>query len=262
MYKLRKFYPPGFDPQQYWEDRYAQEHIAGRSSDEFRKQGFWPLMERHLPRDKKVLDACCRVGGWIVFLKEEGYDIEGIDNAARMVRAMTEYDPDLKVKIAAIDAIPYPNNCFGGVVAVGTLEYVEDKVDEALREVNRVLMPNGIFFLEVPIINGLRRFFYIPLKDLERWLKGKNNRPVFANYFFGRQELRRKLDEAGFTVITEQPHELPDDHSHYGLYVDWKRLRGSQPYRLNIVGLAIKKLANIVSPWIASTGMVIVAKKR
>ena len=262
MYKLRKFYPLGFNPQQYWEERYAQEHIAGRSSEEFRKQGFWPLMERHLPRDRKVLDAGCGVGGWIVFLKEQGYDIEGIDSAARTVRAMTEYDPDLKVKIAAIDAIPYPNNFFGGVVAVGTLEYAEDKVDEALREVNRVLMPDGIFFLEVPIINGLRRLFYIPLKGLERWLKGKNSQPLFANYFFDRQELKRKLDEAGFTVVTEQPHELPEGNRHYGLYVDWKWLRGSQPYQLNMAGLAIKKLANLVSPWIASTGMVIVAKKR
>jgi len=108
----------------------------------------------------------------------------------------------------------------------------------------------------------LRRLFYIPLKGLERWLKGKNSQPLFANYFFDRQELKRKLDEAGFTVVTEQPHELPEGNRHYGLYVDWKWLRGSQPYQLNMAGLAIKKLANLVSPWIASTGMVIVAKKR
>ena len=263
MYKLRKFYPPGFNPQQYWADRYAQEHIAGRSSDEFRRQDFWPLMKQHLPRDKKILDAGCGVGGWIIFLKEEGFDVEGIDSAARTVRAMTEYDPEIKVKIADVDAIPYPDNLFGGVVAVGALEYVEDRVDEALREVNRVLGPEGVFLLEVPITNLLRRVFYIPLKELERRIKGwQGNEPVFANYFFDRHELVRKLKATGFSIITEQPHELPDSNSHYGLYVDWKWLRGSEPYHLNFLGLAIKKLANLISPWIASTGMVIVAKKR
>ena len=46
MFKLEKFYPKGFNPQQYWDEKYAQEHIAGKSSEEFRKQGFWPLMEK------------------------------------------------------------------------------------------------------------------------------------------------------------------------------------------------------------------------
>lgn len=263
MYKLRKFYPPGFDKQKYWEERYAREHIAGRSSAEFRRQDFWPLMQSHLPRDKKILDAGCGVGGWILFLKEEGYNVEGIDSAARTVRAITEYDPDLKVKIAGIDAIPYPDEFFGGVVAVGTLEYAEDKIDQALQEVSRVLQPGGVAFLEVPTINVLRRMFYIPLKEWERRLKSQRRmESIFGNYFFDRRELGQKLEQAGFTVVAQQPHELPEKNSHYGLYVDWKWLRGKEPYQLNGVGRAIKKLANLVSPWTASTGMVLVAKKR
>jgi len=263
MFKLEKYYPKGFNPQQYWDDKYSQEHIAGKSGEEFKRQGFWPLMEKNLPKDKKNLDVGCGIGGWILFLKEQGYDVEGVDIAIRTVRALTEYDPDLKVKVASITSIPYPDNYFGGVLAVGTLEYVEDKVPAALAEVNRVLERGGIFFIEVPVANLLRKLFYIPLKKIERAIRlAKGMEPTFSNYLFDRSELKKMLDEAGFDLLEEQPHELPDTDGHYGLYVDWPFLRGKEPYQLNGLGMAVKKIANRFSPWIASTGTAVVAKKR
>ncbi len=263
MYKLEKFYTKDFDRQRYREDKFAQEHIAGKSSAEFRKQGFWPLLEEYLPREKKILDVGCGIGGWILFLKEEGYDVEGIDIAARTVRALTEYDPDLKVKVASMTAIPYADGSLDGVLAIGTLEYVEDKVEEALREVRRVLKKDGVFFAEVPSLSTLRRLIYVPLKRLEKVLRGTlGHQLTFSNYLFGRNELKKLLEAAGFEVLEVRPHELPDADSHYGLHVDWPFLRGAEPYKLNALGLLVKKIANAVSPWVASTGMVIVARKR
>jgi hypothetical protein len=34
------------------------------------------------------------------------------------------------------------------------------------------------------------------------------------------------------------------------------------PYQLNILGRLVKAISNAISPWIASTGMVIVARKK
>src|SRR3989344_5912137 len=261
MFRLEKFYPQGFNPQQYWDDKYSQEHIAGKSSEEFRKQGFWPLLQKHLQKGKRYLDVGCGIGGWILFLKEEGYDVEGIDIAARTVRALTEYDPDLRVKVARMTAIPYPDASLDGVLAVGTLEYVDGKVPEALREVQRVLKPGGVFFMEVPIANTVRRLFYIPLKQLEKMIRpaiakatagkqGYGAKPVFANYLFDRGELKHMLAAAGVGGVDEQAHELPEEDSHYGLYVDWPFLRGSEPYKLNRLGKMVKDLANSLSPWV------------
>jgi len=263
MFKLLKYYPADRNPQRFWDDKYAQEHIAGKNSEEFRQQGFWPLLKRYLPRDQKCLDAGCGIGGWILFLREEGYNVEGIDIAPRTIRALAEYDPDIKVKEASITAIPYPDNFFGGVLAVGTLEYIEDNVPLALREAHRVLKPGGIFFIEVPVINWLRRLLYLPLKQIEGVIKKQLNKtPCFSNYLFDRQELKTQLDQAGFDIVAEQPHELPETDSHFGLYVDWKIMRGRRPYQLNLLGIISKKLANAISPWVASTGIVVVARKR
>ncbi len=263
MYRLEKFYPQGFNPQQYWDDKYAREHIAGKSAAEFEKQAFWPLLKRQLTAERRYLAVGCGVGGWNLHLKEQGYTAEGIDIAARTVRALTEYDPDLKVKVASMTAIPYSDAIFDGVLAIGTLEYVENKVPQALAEVHRILKPGGFFFLEVPIANSMRTSVYLPLKRLEKVVKmQQGKKPTFSNYLFDRSELRQLLTSAGFTVAEEQPHELPEADSHYGLYVDWKFLRGREPYKLNSLGLAVKKIANAISPWVASTGVVMVARKR
>jgi ubiquinone/menaquinone biosynthesis C-methylase UbiE len=262
MFRLEKFYPKGFNPQQYWDDKYSQEHIAGKSSDEFRKQGFWPLLQKHLDKKGRILDVGCGIGGWILFLKEEGYNVEGIDIAPRTVRALTEYDPDLKIKVASMTAIPYADDSLIGVLAIGTLEYVENKVPEALREVNRVLSPGGVFFMEVPIANVLRRLFYLPLKQIEKFIKqGRGQKSTFSNYLFDPAELKQMLRSAGFEIVEEQAHELPEADSHYGLYIDWPFLRGDRPYQLNSLGKVVKSFANEISPWVASTGMVVVARK-
>lgn len=263
MFKLEKYYKEGFDRQRFWEDKYAQEHIAGKSSEEFKKQGFWPLLEGVLSKDKRYLDVGCGIGGWILFLKEQGYNIEGVDIAARTVRALTEYDPELKVKVASMTAIPYEDNSLDGVLAIGTLEYVEDKVPKAIEEVRRVLKSGGVFFTEVPVANCVRRAVYIPLKRLERAVRvWRGQQPVFSNYLFDRKELKRLLESGGFEVMEEKPHDLPDADSHYGLYIDFPFLRGAEPYKLNGLGRAVKAVLNSISPWLVSTGMVIVAKKR
>ena len=262
-FKLEKFYPAGFDPHAYWDDKYAQEHIAGKNSDEFAKQAFWPLLKEQLTDNGTYLDVGCGIGGWIIFLKEQGYNVEGIDIAARTVRALTEYDPGLKVKVGSITRIPAADTSLDGLLAIGVLEYVEDKVPEALAEVHRVLKPGGFFFAEVPIANVLRQLLYIPLKKLEKALRqAQGKHATFSNYLFNRTELQRQLEELGFEVTVVKPHELPEDDSHYGLYIDFKFLRGSEPYRLNALGRFVKAAANAISPWIASTGMVIVARKK
>ena len=75
MIRINKYYPPGFDTTRYWEDKYAREHIAGARSAEFAQQDFWPLLREHLKRGARYLDAGCGIGGWILYLREQGYTV-------------------------------------------------------------------------------------------------------------------------------------------------------------------------------------------
>lgn len=263
-YRLEKFYKSGFDPVEFWESKYSAANMASKANDEFRKQKFWPLLEKNMHPSGRYLDAGCGVGGWIIFLKDAGYyNVAGIDVAARAVRAITEYDRDAEVKVASITEIPYGDSTFDGVLAIGTLEYLESTVEQGIAEVHRVLKPGAFFLMEVPVANVLRHVLYLPLKRIERMLKKmQGKQPVFVSHFFTRSEVVALLEKAGFVVETVQAHELPEADRHYGLYVDWKFLRGKGPYQLNMLGRLIKAITNAISPWIASTGMVVLVRKK
>jgi ubiquinone/menaquinone biosynthesis C-methylase UbiE len=263
MFELKKFYQPGFNPQQFWDEKYAAAFSAGTDADQFRRQGFWPILQKYLKPDGRYLDAGCGVGGWALFLHDEGFNVAGIDTARRTIQAMSEYAPDVELKVAPVTAIPYADNSFDGVIAIGTLEYLQGQTGQALAQMHRVAKPGSFIFIEVAYANLLRRLTYIPLKRLQYALKAsKGEEGTFAHYLYSRADVQALLEDAGFELVETHPHDLPDADSHYGLYVDWPALRGSAPYKLNAIGRLKKMILNSLSPWIAATGMVVVAQKK
>lgn len=263
MYKLKKYYAVGVDRRSLLEESYAKGYGLTADLDHYAQQDFWPLLQKTLSSEKKYLDAGCGVGGWLLFLKEKGYHVEGFDEAARIVRAITEYDPDVEVKQGSMTAMPYPDGSFDGVLTIGSLDHQEDGLDQVFTELKRVLKPQGIIFIEVPLLNSLRRVLYVPLKKIQAGLmRYLGRKEVFAGYLFDRTSIDALLVKHGFEVVSVQPHDIPSQDGHYGLYIDWPLLRGQEPYRLNMLGSFIKVATNSISLWLASTGMVVVARKK
>ncbi len=262
MVPIYKYYSEGFDRERAWNDRYRSMYAAEKSFTEYEEQSFWKVLQKKFHKDGKYLDAGCGIGGWVLFLRENGYMADGIDSNASAVRAITEYDPDIIVKIAASDAIPYANETFDGIVSIGSLEYAHNATEKAFQEMHRTLKPGGFVCIEVPLLNTLRKTLYVPLKRIEGLFKSSQGRtPVFAYYLFDKSELEHMLQKAGFTVETVLAHDLPDHNSHFGLYANWPVLRGEKPYELNALGRVVKVISNAISPWFASAGIVVIAKK-
>ncbi|MEO6078093.1 MAG: methyltransferase domain-containing protein, partial [Candidatus Andersenbacteria bacterium] len=239
--------------------------MYSRSGDftQYEKQSFWSELKNKFQKNGRYLDAGCGIGGWILFLSESGYTVDGIDAHPQAVRAMTEFNPDLSVKIAGSDAIPFADNTFNGVLSIGSLEYTQDSVEKSLIEFHRVLKKDGFLCVEVPLLNTLRTFLYVPLKYLESIFMNMSGRQAtFAYYLFGRNELEDMLMNAGFAIEAVIAHDLPDEDSHFGLYANWPFLRGAKPYELNMLGKIVKAVCNVISPWIASAGIVVIAKKK
>lgn len=262
IYKVKKYLSPLVDRRQLLNQSYMNTHALG-SLDQYERQDFWPLLKKQLDMGGQYLDAGCGVGGWILFLREQGYNVAGLDEAPRVLRAMTEYNPDISVKQGALTAMPYANASFDGVLAIGSLDHVEHNLTGALGEMNRVLKPGGLLFIEMPLLNTLRKYKYVPLKRVEAFVRRLfGGSEVFAGYLIDQNSLKQLLTEQGFTVEAIQPHDLPEKNSHYGLYTDWPWYRGNKPYELNVLGRVVKILANSISPWLISTGVVVVARKR
>ena len=263
MIPIYKFDPKNFDRSKMWDDRYREMYSAINDFSQYEKQSFWPLLEKNLKKDGTYLDAGCGIGGWILFLASKGYTVSGIDAHPQAVRAMTEYDPDLSVKIAGSDAIPAMDNSLDGVLSIGSLEYFEGAVEDSLSEFHRVLKQGGFVCIEVPLANTLRKVLYIPLKRIEGlFMRLFGRTPNFAYYLFGKTEFEDMLKSCGFSIEEVLAHDLPDANSHFGLYSNWPILRGANPYELNAFGKLVKAISNAISPWFASAGMVVIARKK
>ncbi len=262
MIAINKFDPKDFNRKDIWADRYRAMYSAQNDFAHYEKQSFWPLLEKMLQKEGAYLVAGCGIGGWILFLSDKGYSVQGIDAHPQAVRAMTEYDPDLSVKIARSDAIPATNEMFDAVISIGSLEYTEGAVEQSLQEFYRVVKPGGFVCIEVPLANTLRKLLYVPLKRVESVFKSMTGRTsTFVYYLFDKSEFEALLKKTGFEIEIVQAHDLPDANSHYGLYSNFSFLRGSKPYELNALGKIVKAISNAISPWIASAGMVVIAKK-
>lgn len=263
-YKIKKFYPAGEAPAERYDREYENDGQQWSDPEEHRKQLFYPLLTKNLEKGKKYLDVGCGLGGWLAFLRVRGFDVQGVDRSKRAVELIKELDPSLPVQSADISQLPFEDGSFDGYMAIGAWEFDEDGTEALAREAHRVLKAGGTLFLEVPYANPFRRWTYLPLKTLQVFIRTHlfGQTPIFAYHLFRKGDILELLKEVGFEVTEMNPHELPETNSHYGLWVDWPFLRGKRPYELNGLGMVCKRVLSSISPWMISTGIFFVAKKK
>ena len=106
---------------------------------------------------KKVADLGCGNGRHLIALAEEGFQINGLDispAAVEMARDwLAEKGLEGEVEIADLheEIKSYKNASFDAVIAVNSLNYdTHEQFYNTLKEINRILKNQGIFFLVVP----------------------------------------------------------------------------------------------------------------
>jgi SAM-dependent methyltransferase len=170
------------------------------------------LAEVFGPPPRRVLDAGCGAGEYVVALSEAGYEATGVEYLPEKVADWAaEHPADGRVLRGDLAALPFPAGHFDGAVLNEVLEHVPDE-RAALAELRRVLRPGASLVvlspnrlypfethgLDTPTgrrIPPVRTFLlpYLPVAAWSRWLT-----PWARNYW--PWELRRLLRAAGFAV--------------------------------------------------------------
>jgi SAM-dependent methyltransferase len=111
---------------------------------------------RELPgwKDKAILDAGCGTGAILERLGNPGRNV-GVDLAPEALAFCRQRGLE-NVRQADISALPFPDNSFDAVICSSVLyhQWVGD-VPRALREINRVLRPDGILLVNLPAFSFL-----------------------------------------------------------------------------------------------------------
>jgi 2-polyprenyl-3-methyl-5-hydroxy-6-metoxy-1,4-benzoquinol methylase len=108
-------------------------------------------LDRYLgkaPKHTKLLDFGCGSGIFVEELEKAGFDAHGVDISDEAVR----FGALQGIKnLSVIDShkINFSDNTFDVVLSMDVLEHLEDE-EWALKEIERILKPNGIFVVMVP----------------------------------------------------------------------------------------------------------------
>ena len=150
-----------------------------------------------LPRGAKILDAGCGSGVFTNFFTTCGYDALGIDVSANGIQHARVQYPQLRFEVASLqERLPFDDGAFQAVWCTEVIEHLFD-VPYALREIARVLAPNGMLALTTPY-HGLVKNVFIALTKFDRHFdpSGEHIR------FFTARSLEALLAAQGFTVET------------------------------------------------------------
>lgn len=133
----------------------------------------------------RVVDAGCGYGRNLVFLRNEGYDVWGVDLNEEAVASFG--DPE-RFRVAPVEQMPFPDAFADVVISSAVLHFAADEAQFAamVREMWRVLRPGGMLFARLGSTIGIegkveplggRRFvvpdgserFLVDAAMLERW---------------------------------------------------------------------------------------------
>jgi len=178
----------------------------------------------HLPRHGLVVDAGCGTAKWPIYLRRAGYRCVGLEISADACRMARELDPGLPLLRSDTRHIPFRDASVDAVLSLGVVEHDEAGPHEQLREIRRVLRPDGVLILAVPFNNLFRRLLINRLHDrVTRRRRQANVALGFAEYRFSRHEIERFLRETGFEPIAAHPNDLRPPKV-MGLWVDRSNL--------------------------------------
>jgi SAM-dependent methyltransferase len=190
-----------------WENRWASRSLrnllnsyADGRLDEF--EFFLEYLPKHLP----VLEAGCGMGQLVKALSAHGYHVMGVDYAAETINQIKAVAPQLDVRVGDVCSLEVPAGSLGGYISIGVFEHNPAGPLEGLREVTRVLHPEGVAFIAVPFLNSRRQSVLRNCAGAEDEILDNGMR--FYQYYFSLEDFKALLQEAGLTVVETYPYAL------------------------------------------------------
>lgn len=185
------------------------------------------FLEKYAQNGEKILDLGCGNGRLIELFLNKNVEYTGVDVSGKFIEISQKRYPQGKFIVAPALNLPFPDNYFDAVYSLAVFHHIpsEDFRNQFLKEIKRVLAPNGILILSVwnlwhlwfrPDLwffrKRLRKYFKLIIKYtafnlLKRsqldfkdiFISWQNNTMRYV-HCFSRGELESLLRKNGFSV--------------------------------------------------------------
>ncbi len=182
------------------------EEIATKFSEKrFNKWDWIELFINSFSFNSTLLDIGCGNGR---NMNNKNYNFYGIDNCEKFIQICK--DQQLNVKLSDMTTLPFENNYFDGIISIASFHHLStiERRLECLKEMKRILKPNGKILLSVWSINQTHnkklnnQFIYGD--NLVPWKNNKGD--IIGNryyYIFKLGEISKLLE----TLFTIESHD-------------------------------------------------------
>jgi len=157
----------------------------------------------HLKPGMTILELGCGTGSFTGELARSGADVIAIDVSPELLEiARANWSaPNVRYEIQNAYVLTYSDATFDSIVGSSVLHHLE--IEEALREIYRVLKPGGtIYFTEPNMMNP-----QIAIQKNVPWIKRRLGDSPDETAFF-RWSLRRLLEQTGYGDIQIEPFDF------------------------------------------------------
>jgi SAM-dependent methyltransferase len=161
------------------------------------------MLSSHLRPRMTVLELGCGTGTFTRELARSGADVIAIDVSPELLKIARADNsaPNVHYQTENAYALSYPDATFDSVVGSSVLHHLE--VEEALRNIYRVLKPGGtIFFTEPNMLNP-----QIAVQKNVPWIKRKLGDSPDETAFF-RWRLQCLLEQTGYRNVRIDPFDF------------------------------------------------------
>lgn len=163
-----------------------------------------------------AVDLGCGPGQIARYLRDRNINVMGVDLSAQMIEVARQLNPDISFTQGNMLELDEADASWGGIAAFYSIIHIpRAQVIDALRELKRVLVPNGVLLL------ALHRGEETLCPD-NMWGK-----PVSMDFnFFERAEIENSLRQAGFAVeqvIERAPYAPEIEHQSHRIYIFAKK---------------------------------------
>ncbi len=157
---------------------------------------------------KKILDAGCGPGRDSEYFIGDGFEVTGVDVSKELLKIARKNVSDAKFKLMDFRKLTFKDNSFDGIWSMASLVHINrTEIPSVLKEFSRVLVSKGVLYISVREGEG----------DKEIRQEKYDNEPRHF-FYFGEEEFRKYLKDAGFKIIEIEISELESGKNWLEIY--------------------------------------------
>ncbi|UAY52218.1 class I SAM-dependent methyltransferase [Ferruginibacter albus] len=151
-----------------------------------------------LPKGSSVLDVGCGTGHLTKWIKDQGYNVVGVEPSKGMREFAEKNFPDIRFINSISSEIPLADNSFDLILAFEVLRYMdESETINTYKEFHRLLKPGGKFF--VTHVNKYSTDLYYFFYHLKGIISKIKKQPYHFCYFTTPKQQEKLVKSAGFS---------------------------------------------------------------